>query len=73
MNNLFTEELLTKTGSVYKLVVLASRRASELTAGAPRLVKAAVEEKVSTIALQEILEGKVSIKLTKSKEQRAKS
>lgn len=57
-----TEELLTRTGSVYKLVVLASRRASELTAGAPKLVKAAAGEKVSTVALREILEGKVSIK-----------
>ena len=62
MNNVPMEELLAKTGSIYKLVVLASRRASELTAGAPKLVEAAIEEKVSTIALQEILQDKVGIK-----------
>lgn len=56
------EELLAKTGSVYKLVILASRRASELTAGAPTLIDAPREKKVSTVALEEILQGKVGIK-----------
>ena len=53
------EELLKKTNSIYKLVILASRRALELNDGAPKLVKTD-SDKSSIIALQEILSGKVT-------------
>lgn len=56
------DELINKTGSVYKLVVLAARRAIELGDGAAKLVDAPLDAKVSTIALKEILEDKITIK-----------
>lgn len=55
------ENLLDKTGSVYKLVILASKRALELNEGSPKLVETD-SKKVSTIALDEIRAGKISIK-----------
>lgn len=54
------QDLLARTDSIYKLVILASRRAVELNAGAPRLVEAD-GEKVSSIALEEIARGKVKL------------
>lgn len=54
------QDLLAKTGGIYKLVVLASRRAVELNAGAPKLVESD-SEKVSSIVLEEIAQGKVKI------------
>ena len=44
--------------SLYKLVLVAARRANELAAGASPLVKSE-SKKVSTIALQEIADDKV--------------
>lgn len=55
------EELLNKTNSMYKLVILASKRALELNEGSPKLVQTD-SKKVTTIALEEIQRGKVSIK-----------
>lgn len=55
------ENLYDKVGSIYKLVVLASRRALELNAGAVRLVDTN-SDNVSQVALQEIAEGKVTYK-----------
>ncbi len=60
------EKLYDKTGSMYKLVILASRRALELNEGAAKLTDAATE-KVSLIALHEIVEDRVSYKETKTK------
>ena len=57
------QDLLSKTDSIYKLVILASRRALELNAGAPKLVDAD-SEKVCTIALEEIAQGKVKLEDT---------
>ena len=54
------QDLLIKTGSIYKLVILASRRATELNAGALRLVETDIE-KISSIALEEIAQGKVKM------------
>jgi len=48
---------------MYKLCVLVSRRALELAEGAPRLVDVAPDTKVTTIAMQEIADGKVSLDL----------
>lgn len=52
------EDLLKQGGSLYKLVLVASKRALELAEGAPKLV-AVDTVKVSTIALEEIRQGKV--------------
>lgn len=60
------EKLFGKTQSMYKLVILASRRALELNAGAPKLTEAEVD-KVSLLALHEIAEEKVSYKTAPEK------
>lgn len=60
------ENLLDRTGnSVYKLVNLASRRALEIAEGQPKMVECSSSAKPSTIALQEIAEGKVKLKKAK--------
>lgn len=57
------EKLLDKSnGSVYKLVILASKRALEIAEGQPKLVEAHSSTKPSTVALQEIGKGKVHSK-----------
>jgi DNA-directed RNA polymerase omega subunit len=57
------EKLLDKTGdSIYKLVILASKRALELAEGKPKLVDADATVKLSTLALMEIAQGKVQCK-----------
>lgn len=61
-----TEELLKKTGgSVYKLVIAASRRALELGSGSAKLVEAPPNMKLTSIALKEIQENKITYKLKK--------
>jgi DNA-directed RNA polymerase omega subunit len=60
------ERLLDKTeNSVYKLVITASKRALEIAEGQPKLVGAAMSIKPSTVALQEIFEGRVGCKSIK--------
>lgn len=55
------EELLKRCGSVYKLVILAAKRAKEVAEGAPPLVETS-QHKVTSIALEEIIQGKVLYK-----------
>jgi len=56
------ENLLDKTdNSIYKLVILASKRALELNEGSPKLVETD-SKKISAIALEEIREGKICMK-----------
>lgn len=55
------EKLFGKTRSMYKLVILASRRALELNEGAAKLTEAE-SDKVSLLALHEIAEEKISYK-----------
>ncbi|MFH1413627.1 MAG: DNA-directed RNA polymerase subunit omega [Candidatus Omnitrophota bacterium] len=63
------ESLLDKSNnSLYKLVILASRRALEIAEGQPKLVAGNSATKPSTIALREIAAGKVTAKKVKSKE-----
>ena len=63
------EKLLEKScDSVYKLVILASKRALEIAEGQPKLVEAASTVKPSTVALWEISAGKVRCKKLKPKE-----
>ena len=57
------EDLYKKVGSMYKLVVMASRRTVELNEGASKLVDAFAHAKPSNIALQEIQQGKISFKV----------
>lgn len=57
------EKLLDKSNdSIYKLVILASKRALEIAEGQPRLVEASPSVKPSTVALYEIAETKVKCK-----------
>jgi DNA-directed RNA polymerase omega subunit len=52
--------------SVFKLVILASKRALEIAEGQPKLVQADASVKPSTVALNEISAGKVYYKKPKS-------
>lgn len=54
------DELLKRCPSIYKLVVVAAKRAKELSEGAPKLVETN-HKKVSSIALEEIRQGKVAL------------
>ena len=54
------EKVLDKNDkSIYKLVILASKRALEIAEGQPRMVNVDSSTKPSTVALFEIAEGKV--------------
>ena len=53
------EELYDKTGSLYKLVILASKRAVELNNAAAQLTEYE-KDNISEKTLREIIEGKVS-------------
>lgn len=68
MDKIARENLLDKScGSIYKLVILASKRALEIAEGQPKLVNMPGFEKPSTIALYEIAAGKVYCKVAKEK------
>ena len=56
------EELLKDGGSVYKSVVLAAKRANEVSQGAPPLIKTTLT-KPSTITLEEIRRKVVTYKV----------
>ncbi len=58
------EKLAKKDMSLFKLILTASARANELAQGAQPLIQTA-SKKVSTIALEEILAGKVYYKEVK--------
>lgn len=63
------EKLLDKSlGSVYKLVILAFKRALEISEGQPKLVADDASVKPSSVALHEIAEGKIEAKKIKAKE-----
>ncbi len=63
------EKLVDKShDSIYKLVILASKRALEIAEGQPKLVDVSASLKPSTIALYEIAAGKVQYKKIKQKE-----
>ncbi|MDD5595977.1 MAG: DNA-directed RNA polymerase subunit omega [Candidatus Omnitrophica bacterium] len=49
--------------SIYKLVILASKRALEIAEGQPKLVNVNASVKPSTVALYEIAEGKIKYKV----------
>jgi DNA-directed RNA polymerase omega subunit len=61
------EKLIDKTeNSIYKLVIVASRRALEIAEGQPRLIEMDASVKPSTIALHEIAQGKLYCKKVKA-------
>lgn len=70
MSNIPMEELLNKTDSVFKLVILASKRAVELNSGAVKLIEASPHIKLSTLALEEIRQGKVKLKKEEKKKKK---
>lgn len=67
MKKIYREELLDKApGSIYKLIIAATRRALEIAEGSPRLVDVPLELKPTTVALLEIKGAKVGYKKIKS-------
>lgn len=69
MEYVVTDKLLDKSSnSVYKLVILASKRALEIAEGQPKLIEISAAIKPSTVALREIADGKVQSKKLKVKE-----
>ncbi len=64
MSDIDMQDLLNKTGSVYKLVILASRRALELSEGAMPLVSGKGKD-TAGIALEEIAGDKVKWRYVK--------
>ncbi|RKY31047.1 MAG: DNA-directed RNA polymerase subunit omega [Candidatus Omnitrophota bacterium] len=54
------------TGSIYKMVILAAKRALEIAEGQPPLVEMNSSIKPSTIALHEISVGKIKYKKIKA-------
>lgn len=61
------DKLLNKTHSIYKLVILASRRTIELADGAQKLVDSPVDAKPAIVAMEEILEDKIAYKAKEEK------
>ncbi|HBU08919.1 MAG: DNA-directed RNA polymerase subunit omega [Omnitrophica WOR_2 bacterium RIFOXYA2_FULL_45_12] len=68
MREIFREELLDRADfSIYKLVMLVTKRALEIAEGAPKLIDVDLDAKPISIAMNEIAEGKVKYKKTKEK------
>jgi len=66
MTNVPLEKMLDKSfGSIYKLVILASKRALEIAEGQPKLVDVSSSLKPSTIALFEIAGNRIKAKFVK--------
>jgi DNA-directed RNA polymerase omega subunit len=61
------EKLLDKSeNSIYKLVIMTSRRALEIAEGQPRLVEMDASVKPSTVALYEVAQGRLHCKKVKA-------
>ena len=67
MNRTPIDALLLQCPSMYKLVVAAAKRAKELADGSPKLLETD-SKKVTTIALQEILKGRVQVDIASDEE-----
>lgn len=60
MRNDSVENLLPKAGySIYRLVRMAAMRSLELASGKPSMIEQNFSNKLTTVALQEILQGKI--------------
>ena len=64
------EKVLKNGDSVYKITLIAARRAIELNNGAPKLI-CTNSKKFSTIALEEIIQGKVKYKSREEKREQS--
>ena len=62
MTEMPIEDLIKQTGSIFKLVILAAKRTSELTEGYKPKVEG-THKKLAAVALQEIAEGKIEFKI----------
>lgn len=60
------EKVFKGSDSIYKITILAARRAVELNNGAKKLIETATS-RFSTIALEEIAAGKVKYKIKEEK------
>lgn len=67
MSYLPREKIFKDGDSIYKVTLLAARRAIELNNGAQKLIETN-SDKFSTIALQEISQGKVSYRVKTEKQ-----
>jgi len=67
MEKMERDKLIESTGSIYKLCNLAAMRAMELNVGMKKLVDVDPKEKITTVALMEINEGKVKMIIGKKK------
>lgn len=68
MREIFREELLEKTDfSIYKLVMLVTKRALEIAEGAPKLIDTPLDAKPISVAMNEIAENKIKYKKAKEK------
>jgi DNA-directed RNA polymerase omega subunit len=67
MQDIDIQKLLNKVGSLYKLVVLTSLRAVELSDGAANLTGDKPEAKTINAALKEISEGRIEYKVKEKK------
>ena len=56
------EKIFKDSDSIFRITLLAARRAVELNNGAQKLVET-TSKKFSTIALEEIIQGKVKYKI----------
>jgi len=53
--------------SLYKLIIMSSKRALELAEGMPKLIENPSSEKPTTVALEEVMAGKVRVAEKKEK------
>ena len=67
MHDIDIAHLLDQTGSAYKLVIIASRRAIELSEGAAKLIDSPPKTKAMNVAIDEIAAGKISYELKNDK------
>lgn len=66
MGNRPIEDYLSKAdGSVYRLVRMAANRALEISEGKPPLIKSVSTDKVTSLALEEIAQGKIGYRYVK--------
>lgn len=65
MSFLPLDKLLEKVDSRYKLILVAAKRARELSDGAPPLIEADENSKPTTIALKELLNDRLEYKTEK--------
>ena len=74
VKNRAIEDLLPKAGmSTYRLVRMASKRALELSEGKPCLVSDVPNDKLTSMALEEIAQGKVVYKHAEEKNRASKA